>query len=272
MASGTEQHARFQGDIPGLYDRHMGPVMFLPYAYDLAQRVNRLKPRAVLELACGTGILTRCLRKALPKSTRLVATDLNQAMVDCAHANLAGSSAVEWRQADACALPFGDGEFDTVVCQFGYMFLPDKALGFREARRVLSNEGTLLFNVWGSVRDNPYWRIATDVIVSYFGDEPPTFYQVPYSFHDETVVHGLLSAAGFGEIVIERVTLKAESESARHLAIGIVKGNPGSLAIAERGLDADEIVEAVTVALAKAGGAKPFRSTMQALVVSARLG
>ena len=270
MNPDTKQDARFQGDVPRLYDKHLGPVVFVPYAYDIAQRVNRLKPQAVLEIACGTGIVTRCLRRALPVSTQLMATDLNQAMVDCAKCNLADEKAIEWRQADACALPFDAAAFDALVCQFGYMFLPDKALGFREARRVLKPDGTLLFNVWGSTRDNPYWRIATDTILGFFGDEPPTFYQVPFGFHDETVIHSLLSAAGFGEIVMERVTLKLESESARHFAIGLVKGTPGSFAITERGLDADEIMEAVTVALTKAGGAKPFRSTMQALVVSAR--
>lgn len=270
MTPDMKQDARFQGDIPNLYDRHLGPVIFMPYAYDIAQRANRLEPKAVLELACGTGIVTRCLRRALPGSTRLVATDLNQAMVDCARGNLANLMDIDWREADACALPFEDGAFDAVVCQFGYMFVPDKALAFREAHRVLKPEGTLLFNVWSSTRENPYWRIATDTILGFFGDEPPTFYQVPYGFHDETVIHGLLAAAGFGEVVIQRVTLKAESDTARHFAIGLVKGTPGSFAITERGLDADEIVEAVTVVLTKAGGARPFRSTMQALVVSAR--
>lgn len=272
MGADPKQDARFQGDIPGLYDKYLGPVIFLPYAYDIAQRANGLQPGAVLEIACGTGIVTRCLRRALPNSTRLVATDLNQAMVDCARANLADVKGIEWRQADACALPFDAAAFDTMVCQFGYMFVPDKVLAFREARRVLSGKGTLLFNVWGSVRDNPYWHTAVATILSFFDSDPPSFYQVPYGFHDEAVIHALLSAAGFGEIVMERVTLKAESESARAFATGIVKGNPGSLAIAQRGLDAEEIVEAVTVALTKAGGARPFRSTMQALVVSARLG
>lgn len=266
-----DRDASFQGDIPALYDRHMGPVIFVPYAEDMARRVSRLDPKSVLELACGTGIVTRRLREALPASARLVASDLNQAMVDCARANLADVAApIEWRQADACALPFEDAAFDAVVCQFGYMFLPDKALGFRESRRVLKTSGTLLFNVWGPDAHNPYWQVATDTILGFFGPDRPTFYDVPYGFEDETVIRGLLTGAGFRDIAMQRVTLEAKAASARHFAIGIVKGNPGSLAIAERGLDADAIVDAVTAALARHGGDRPFRSTMQALVVQAR--
>ncbi|HSN17443.1 MAG TPA: class I SAM-dependent methyltransferase [Gammaproteobacteria bacterium] len=266
------KNTRFQGDIPGLYDRHLGPVIFEPYAEDMARRAGDLGPQAVLEIACGTGIVTRRLRDTLPKSTRLVATDLNQAMIDCASTHLTGITGIDWRQADACALPFDAGAFDLMVCQFGYMFVPDKALAFREARRVLTAKGTLLFNVWAHTAANPYWRKAIGTIEGFFDRDPPSFYQVPYGFDDEALIRELLSGAGFGRVAMDRVTLAAESGSARSFATGIVKGNPGSLAIAERGLDIDKVVDAVTATLVEEGGDRPFRSTMQALVVSATIG
>lgn len=266
-----DKNAKFQGSIPELYDKHLGPVIFEPYADDLARRASHFEVQgAVLEIACGTGILTRSLHRGLPKPTRLVASDLNQAMIDCAKAKLPDSKSIEWRQADAGALPFDSGAFDTIICQFGFMFVPDKNAAFREARRVLSPGGTLLFNVWGSLADNPFGRIGDETIRTFFDRDPPTFYQVPFGFHDEALLRQLLSANGFGDIAIERVKLETRSSSAKSFATGLVRGNPVSLAIEDRGLDVEKIVEAVTAALVREGGDNPFRSTMQALVVTAR--
>ena len=107
----TDVDKHFTGAIPALYDRHLGPFMFEAYAADLAARVGALAVKRVLETAAGTGIVTGALRRALPSDTSIVATDLNQAMLDHA-AKKAQAGAVEWRQADATALPFPDGGFD----------------------------------------------------------------------------------------------------------------------------------------------------------------
>src|SRR6266404_1828564 len=138
------KNAQFAGSIPAAYDRYLGPILFRPYAEDLAARLNMDAKGAVLELACGTGILTRVLRDHLPASTRLVATDLNEAMIRNAVEKFRPGEAVEWQEADASDLPFDDESFDAVVCQFGIMFLPDKTLGAREARRVLKPGGVFL--------------------------------------------------------------------------------------------------------------------------------
>ena len=134
----TDANARFQGTIPDLYDRHLGPVIFRPYAEDLAQRLIVSDADRVLETACGTGILTKELRARLPRAARLVATDLNEPMIAYAGTKLADMDEIEWQTADAAALPFPPDSFDAVVCQFGVMFVPDKAAAFREARRVLA--------------------------------------------------------------------------------------------------------------------------------------
>src|SRR5439155_12537094 len=128
----------------------------------------------VLELACGSGIVTRRLREALPESATLVATDLNEPMVAYAR-KAVGRKGIEWRQADAQALPFADSSFDVVVCQFGFMFLPDKALGFREARRVLAPGGMLLGNVWRSLAENPLLQVIHVTLAELFPDDPPRF-------------------------------------------------------------------------------------------------
>src|SRR3954466_14058716 len=124
--------AKFAGSIPEAYDRYLGPVFFQPYGEDLAARLTVPEKGAVLELACGTGIVTRILRNRLPETIRLVATDLNQPMIENATRKFSVDDAIEWKQADASRLVFDDHAFDAVVCQFGFMFFPDKALSARE--------------------------------------------------------------------------------------------------------------------------------------------
>jgi SAM-dependent methyltransferase len=265
----SEQASKFIGSIPELYDRYLGSVMFEPYAADLARRLATTRPSKVLEVACGTGILTRQLRRALPDA-ELVASDLNQPMIDYARAKLGDGERIAWRQVDAASLPFDSHRFDAIACQFGVMFVPDKEAAFREARRVLSPGGTFGFNVWDAFVHNPFGRIANDVIASCFPDDPPTFYRVPFGFHEHAVIEEMLVATGFVEVRAESVPLENRSSSARDFAIGLVKGNPVRLAIEERGGDLEAVVAKLESALAREGGAAPYRSTMRATVVTAR--
>jgi ubiquinone/menaquinone biosynthesis C-methylase UbiE len=175
--SGTD--AIFAGSIPALYDRCLGPLLFVPYARDLAARAAALRPGRVLETAAGTGIVTEALAGALPEA-EITATDLNQAMLDIAAAR--GLPApVDFQPADAQALPFPDGRFDLVLCQFGAMFFPDRVRAYGEARRVLAHGGRFLFNVWDSLAHNPVSELLGDTVAALFPDEPPTFYRrVPF--------------------------------------------------------------------------------------------
>ncbi|MCW5619949.1 MAG: class I SAM-dependent methyltransferase [Burkholderiales bacterium] len=266
----SDANARFLGTVPEIYDRHLGSVFFEPFAADLARRMPVSPTKPVLEIACGTGILTSRLHEHLSPDVKLVATDLNQPMIDCARGKLGTVSRIEWRQADAAALPFESESFDAVACQFGLMFVPDKAAAFREARRMLAKGGLFAFNVWDSLDHNPLGRVTHATITGFFASDPPNFYEVPFAFHDATVLRGLIEASGFGQVDLQRVTLEVASPSARSLAIGLVRGNPVSLAIEERGVSLDRIVDALEAALAHLGGDNPFRSTMSALVATAQ--
>jgi hypothetical protein len=150
------------------------------------------------------------------------------------------------------------------------MFVPEKAAVFREARRVLSDGGLLAFNVWDSLEHNPFAHVAHETIGGFFPADPPRFYEVPYGFSDPEPWLELLSAHGFADHELETVTLQARSPTAQHLALGLVQGTPVSNMIAQRDGDFDKIVAAVTAALARLGGEAPFRSTMRALVFTAR--
>jgi ubiquinone/menaquinone biosynthesis C-methylase UbiE len=266
-----EANAQFVGSIPEIYDRHLGPVLFEPYAADLAARVKVGPSARVLELACGTGIVTRRLRDALPPGATLVATDLNEPMLAHAALRFRPDERVEWRLADACAIPFADESVDAVVCQFGYMFVPDKPLAMREARRVLRPGGLLAFNVWGSWDDNPFARVAHETIAGFFPKDPPTFYQVPFSMHDRGQLETLVCGAGFDAVAIETVRLTGESPSARELAVGLVQGNPVVAAIRERGtVPVETIVDRVAEAVRRLAGDRPARISLLAHVVTAR--
>ncbi|MGB8856690.1 MAG: class I SAM-dependent methyltransferase, partial [Burkholderiales bacterium] len=145
----------FAGSVPKLYEYYMVPLIFEPYALDLAGRLAMRRVARVLEIAAGTGVVTRRLASALPENVAIIATDLNQAMLDLA-AQIGTQRPVEWRQADAMQLPFEDAAFDAVVCQFGAMFFPEKSKAYSEARRVLRPDGVFLFNVWDRIEENEF--------------------------------------------------------------------------------------------------------------------
>lgn len=264
----AEMNLSFSGSIPQLYDRYLGPVLFEPYAADLVRRVAAHAPGPVLELACGTGIVTRRLRAHLAPEVELIATDLSQPMLDYARTKLAALKHVDWKQADIAALPFPDASFAAAVCQFGLMFVPDKQAAFREARRVLRKGGVFAFNVWDGIAANPFARVAHETLATLFPADPPQFL-IPFTFNDHDVLRQLLTMYDFSDVRIETVKLEARSETAQALATGFVQGSPLSAAIQERGASFESVVAAVTDALAQHGGAAPFRSTLQAVVVTA---
>lgn len=264
-----DPNAVFSGSIPANYDRYLGPVLFEPYARDLVERLKPRKPRNVLEIACGTGIVTRQLRDELRPDVYIVATDLNPPMIEFARAKFSGDANIEWQEADATTLPFGNESFDAVVCQFGLMFVPDKDAATREAYRVLRAGGAFLFNVWGNMRKNAFARVAHETIASFFDRDPPTFYQVPFSMNDARTIRASLKRAGFDAIESTQVILPCQPQSADEFAIGLVRGNPVAIAIEERGVNVDDVIRAVRDRLIARIDSRGRDTTMQALVWTA---
>lgn len=264
------QDTAFIGSIPENYDRYLGPALFEPYAADLVERLNVSEGASVLELACGTGIVTRRLRDRLPPGVRLVATDLNEAMMAYAARKFRPDEAVEWKQADATNLPFPDESFNAIVCQFGLMFVPDKEGAIREAYRVLKPGGAFLFSVWDAIEQNDLAHIAHTTISTFFEHDPPNFYEVPFCFHDPEVIKSLMTRAGFRDTKLSLLTLPSISPSALEAAKGLVEGNPVIVAIKERRpSDVPKIVAAVAEAVAARCGDMPVRGRMQAFVCTA---
>jgi len=218
---------QFSGSIPEIYDKYLVPLIFEPYAIDLAQRAAALPITNILELAAGTGVVTRRLAMALPGSVFIIASDLSQAMLDQAAA-VGTSRPVDWRQADALALPFDKASFDAVVCQFGVMFFPDKARAFAEVRRVLRRGGLFLFNTWDRIEENEFAQTVTEALAEVFPADPPRFMaQLPHGYHDIETIRRDLSSGGFSSDP-EILTLAARSlaASAHIPAVAYCQGTP----------------------------------------------
>ena len=224
-SSGTDRV--FAGSIPKFYDTYLVPLLFEPYAADLVNRLASRSLSRVLEVAAGTGVVTRALASVLPERVAIVATDLNQPMLDQASA-LGTTRPVEWRQADAMRLPFQDGTFDAVVCQFGVMFFPDKTQALSEARRVLRPGGVLVFNVWDRIEENEFADTVTAALASVFPEDPPRFLaRTPHGYHERSRIEQDLVSSGFSAPP-EIVTLAARSraKSPRDPAIAFCQGTP----------------------------------------------
>jgi SAM-dependent methyltransferase len=259
----------FAGSIPALYERYLVPMIFAPYAADLARRVAATRPKRVLEIAAGTGVVTRALAEALPDAG-IVATDLNPAMLEQARA-MGTARPVEWRQADAMALPFDDGAFDAVVCQFGAMFFPDKPQAFAEVRRVLKPGGTILFNVWDRVEENDFADAIGDALAAVFPDDPPRFMaRTPHGYHDAGVIAQDLAAAGFTNApAIETVAFTSRAATPRIAALAYCQGTPlrGEIEAREPG-GLERATRAAEAELARRFGDGPVEGRIEAIVVT----
>ncbi|MFK4771804.1 class I SAM-dependent methyltransferase [Rhizobium sp. ZW T2_16] len=262
----------FAGAIPALYQEHMVSMIFEPYAEEMAKRTASLDPRKVLEIAAGTGVVTRVLATRLAPSARIIATDLNQPMLDLAAGLLGASDQVTFRQADALALPFEDDSFDVVVCQFGVMFFADKLESYREVRRVLKDGGVYLFAVWDQISANAFVTVATQVLTERYPEAPPRFMErTPHGYYDTQAIIAALLEAGFTTAVAETVTKVARATTAGSAAIGYCQGTPLAGEILARepgGLQA--VTEAIESALAARFGPGPIEGGISAQIITAK--
>jgi SAM-dependent methyltransferase len=266
----SESDKVFAGSIPKLYEEYLVPLIFEPYAEDVVARLASRPVTRVLEIAAGTGVVTRKLASRLPASVSIVATDLNQAMLDQA-STVGTQRPVEWRQADALQLPFADGAFDAVVCQFGVMFFPDKAKAFSEARRVLGAKGVFIFNAWDRIEENEFADVVTQELAVLFPQDPPRFMaRTPHGYHDRSTIERDLKGGGFAEQPrIDTVAARSRAASPRIPAIAYCQGTPLRSEIEAR--DAARLGEATDVAanaIARKFGTGAVDGKIQAYVVT----
>jgi SAM-dependent methyltransferase len=269
--SNASTDAAFSGAIPKIYERFLVPMLFQFYADDIAKRVAARSPMRVLELAAGTGVVTRAMTAVLPETAAIVSTDLNQAMIDEAAALHTGRP-VERQQADATHLPFADSSFDIVVCEFGVMFFPDKYSAYAEALRVLRAGGAFIFSVWGSLDDNEIADAVARGLMAAFPEDPPMFLQrSPYGYHSQAAIAADLAKAGYsGKPVFHTIEARAKAPEAHAAAVGFCQGTPLRAEIEARspaGLGTTTV--AVAEAVARKLGTGKLDTKMLAVVVEA---
>jgi ubiquinone/menaquinone biosynthesis C-methylase UbiE len=259
----------FGGAIPEFYDTLLGAAQFDGIAADLVRRVPVRPKGEVLELACGTGLVTRRLRERIDPFFRIVATDISDDMLAYARGKVKGK--VDWRKADAAALPFKDESFGLAICGLGVMFVPDKKKLCSDVRRVLLEGGAFVFNVWDGLERNPQGASTAKVFDELFpGDTEMQFAQIPYSWNDAAVIRQHLDEARFNDVRIETVKFEIKAPSARAYATGQIRGTPRGALIEKKGRSIDDVVERVAEGLAAVGGAEPFRVDAHLLVVQAK--
>ena len=263
----SDKVAAFGGTLAEFYDRYLVPLNFAPYAEVIAERVKQLRPRRVLETAAGSGIVTEALARTLPSDTTITATDFNQAMIDIGKAR-PGMARVNWQQADAMKLPFGDSAFDLVLCQFGVMFFPDRPAAFAEARRVLAPGGHLVFNTWDALETHQFGAAVVDGLRHAFPADPPTFLaDIPHGYTDPARITADLAAGGLVCDSLDTITLSATAEAA-DVALGFCTGTPIRAEIDARG-DLASTTALVQSEVRSRLGDGPVTATMTAHVIVA---
>jgi len=260
----------FAGSIPELYQRFLVPLIFESCALDLAERVTRTDPGDVLETAAGTGVLTRAIASRLAGHAHIVATDLNQPMLDRAMAE-AVDARIEWRQADALALPFEEQSFDVVACQFGVMFFPDRVQGYKEAFRVLKAGGRFVFSVWDRISENEFADTVTQALASLFPHDPPRFMaRTPHGYHDLERIRDELTVAGFSAVSVDAIVETSKAASPRDVAIAYCQGTPLRAEIeAHDAAGLTYATEHATDALARRFGAGAIEGRIRAFAITA---
>ncbi|HRI78679.1 MAG TPA: class I SAM-dependent methyltransferase [Cyclobacteriaceae bacterium] len=261
-----EKNAAFSGSIPENYDRYLGPLLFEPYAMDIVSRIRKEKVTNIVELACGTGRVTKYLFRYFTGSAKITATDLNADMIAVARKQVLDRS-INWMTADMQELPFQDNTFDLAVCQYGIMFVPDKPKAIREIARVLKKGSIFHFNTWDKIENNGVPWIAKKTVTDYFNGEEPSFYAVPFSMHDPEEIRSLMMENGFSKVEIDLVKKEGQSPSAEDATLGIIKGNPFFNEISQKDPGAvGKLMDLIRNGIAAAYGDNPVRCPLQAWV------
>jgi ubiquinone/menaquinone biosynthesis C-methylase UbiE len=268
----SESDKVFTGSIAEIYDSHLVPLIFDQYAADLARRTAAIGPGAVLEIAAGSGVVTRAVAPVLKPGTHHVVTDLNPPMLERAASIQPHPELIEWKPADAVDLPFDDDSFDVVLCQFGAMFFPDRIKAYGEVRRVLRPGGAFIFNMWDRIEENDFAHVVTQAMAKIFPADPPLFLaRTPYGHYVPDVYRAELESAGFGDVTIEALDEISAADSPAIPAIALCCGTPLRSEIeAREGPDLDQATEHATDAIRARFGEGAVEGRIRAFIITAR--
>ncbi|NNE67323.1 MAG: class I SAM-dependent methyltransferase [Pyrinomonadaceae bacterium] len=262
----------FAESVPEFYETYLVPLIFDYYAKDMARRVSSEPVGRVLEIAAGTGAVTRAIVDATEPGVSIVATDLNQAMLDFASSGRPLEN-VTWQKADALSLPFEAASFDAVVCQFSAMFFPDRPQAYSEALRMLKPGGRFIFSVWDRIEENHFAETVTESLKGLFPNDPPRFLErTPHGYFDLEEVVSDLKIGGFIAIPdIETIESRSKADKPSIPAIAYCQGTPLRNEIENRnGSILGHATDVATAALANRFGEGAVDGKIQGHVLSVR--
>ena len=262
----------FTGSIATVYDRYLVPLIFERYARDMAERAASIAPDSILEIASGSGVVTRAVAEVLSFDARYVATDLNPPMLERAAKTQPDPERIEWQPADALHLPFGDETFDLALCQFGVMFFPDRIRAYSEARRVLRSGGVFVFSMWDRIEENDFAHVVTQSLADTFPRDPPDFLaRVPHGHYDNDLFRTELRDAGFAHVTIESLEAISSAGNAMIPAVAYCQGTPLRSEIeAHTAPTLEEATESAAAAIAERFGEGSVEGRIRASVITAR--
>lgn len=260
----------FVGDIPHNYEKFLGPMIFAEYAKDLAKRIRAPKEGIILEIASGTGLASRQIRNIISQKTKIIVTDLSEDMLDISRGKFRDSENIEFKVADALDLPFQNGAFDAIACQFSLMFFPDKLTALQEIARTLKPGGRFYFNIWDSLEFNHLIQTVNETIIKCFPGNHPRFFDIPYGYYEIDQIKRLLFLSGFSDVDISILPRLSTADKARDVALGYILGTPVISEIESlNSKPIPKVLEAVEKSISQKFGNRSITAKMQAIVFSA---
>ena len=187
------------GSAAEAYEAFFVPALFAEWPPRVANAACIQPGQRVLDVACGTGVLARTVAEWVGATGSVIGLDLNEGMLAVARRR---APAIEWRQGQAEALPYGDGRFDAVVSQFGLMFFTDRVAALREMRRVVRPGGRLAVAVWDALDRSPGYAAMADLLRRLFGDEVAGALHAPFALGDRDLLRALFAEAGMSDATI----------------------------------------------------------------------
>jgi ubiquinone/menaquinone biosynthesis C-methylase UbiE len=202
----------YGGTAPENYQRYFVPAIGGPFAADLVNEAALRPGERVLDVACGTGVVTRLAAERVGTGGSVAALDLNPAMLSVARSVPVAGATVAWHEADAESMPFGDASFDVVLSQFGLQFMADQAAAVREMRRVLAPGGRVLLS---TPRPNAFFDVLDGAIGRHVGPEAAAFVSMVFSLNDLAALERLFREAGFADVAVRAHTKSLRLPPAR---------------------------------------------------------
>lgn len=183
------------------YQRYFVPAIGRPSAMGLLEAAALRPGERVLDVACGTGVVTRLAAEAVAPGGRVTGLDINSGMLEVARSSTPEGTTIEWVEAPAESMPLPDDAFDVVLCGMGLQFFPDREAGLREMRRVLADAGRAVLNLPGPTP--PVFQVFERSLARHVGPEAAGFASMVFSLHDPDEIRELVERAGFGSVRVD---------------------------------------------------------------------